>query len=738
MPSQTPLGFIDITNYAKKYHDQSCPCKQEPESFQSHDPNQSQSSENFLLLHGVSQEFQQTSDQWVTIARNHFLILAQKYHPDKNPILPPEICHNAMTLLNLSYNDLIQRIRFEEHNIDEVIIDRKLYTKINHCTVTCRHLSSYSIYGFPDDANQWTTKIKQNWGSSPSPIKARNGKKLGQQFGNEKDSIYISVYDNGTIHVQGIMAIQYAEEVIIPFLTEWFKPKAVVADRKRFSDLLKKAIGLFKKENTNKSSSRENLSRLHKPIGGVNPDKPTAHPISLSKSAQSNTSPGTTDISTQDITNQKPDQSTKQQNQMRTENTSTSNKSTSPATQVKTPIQSVTISASLFIELSEKINRAEKRISELESSEERINIISEQLQRAEDRINELEESKERDRNQLATAINHIEGLENAITTLKKENNQLKEQTGPKIGQLTRQIDQMKHMQSANSGQKTSFQQVGLELPEDRSSYAQHAAGLNNSDINRFTPPKSSNNRIVFEREKCIVITDIQNPEQIKSDDEIRKVIGNQHRVVIDRISRSRNGNIFVQLADSKNVDQVISSWNENNFGGSSITKSEQPQLRLGVLKGVPLYMEDIDIQTDLRNTGFRDADVKRITKKGQPTRAVRVRFNNSGDLEKAIRENILLQNLVIRVEELILQPRVTQCYNCYKFNHVAEKCESSKTCPRCAEPFDESHESCNKEVKCVNCKKAHPSSDKKCPIFIQLLNTQKVRIQNFYNGIHNG
>ena len=710
--------FNSIVEYAEKNHNKKCPCTLKPEDFQSHDPTQSPNPESFLLLQNIPSETLANADQWEKLVRQHFMILAQKYHPDKNIPTLSETCHNVMTHLNKTYSDIIQKFRFDIHNSNEVIIDGKVFKKINNCTVTCRHLNSYSIYGFPDDVNQWRIKIKQMWGNNSISmiLKARSSKKIGQQFGSENDSIYISVYDNGTIHVQGIMAIQYSEEIIIPLLTEWFKPKSEIVDKKRFSDLLKKAMGYFKQDSTQKPPFQSTTKRIEAP------PKATHSTVPLKQCPQTS----------------------HQQNSSLIKTTA---KSQSQTESIRN--QTVTISAELFIDLSEKLTKAESRISNLEANMDRVNELTECLIKAEGRIKDLEERQSGEQNQLTEYLKQIEHLEKELKVVKKDNHQLKELTGPKISDITKQLDQMKYMRINSDPPPSHFnsERGNVHLPSHfnrpppplpniplQNSFSFLAGRLANSDINHPTPTNTGNKRIEFEREKCFVIDDIKSKDQVSSDDNIRKIVGNQHKVVIDRISRSRNGKIFVQLGDQKDVEQVIKNWNQENFGGSTISKSEKPQRKLGVLKGVPLYMTDEDIQAELQNSGYKHADVKRITKQGSPTRALRVRFDNSDDLEKAIKGNVVLQNLVIRVEELVLQPRVTQCYNCYKYNHIAEKCEFSKTCSRCSELYDESHESCEREKKCLNCKGPHSSSDRQCPIFIKMLHNQRIRLHNFYNN----
>ena len=95
-----------------------------------------------------------------------------------------------------------------------------LFQKINNCTSTCQHRESFSIYGYPDHVSSWISKIKDLWGSPPSRLKGSSSH--SRQFGNKTESIFRTIYYNGTIHIQGIMAVQYSTEVIQPLLKTVF------------------------------------------------------------------------------------------------------------------------------------------------------------------------------------------------------------------------------------------------------------------------------------------------------------------------------------------------------------------------------------------------------------------------------------------------------------------------------------------------------------------------------------
>ena len=59
-----------------------------------------------------------------------------------------------------------------------------------------------------------------------------------------------------------------------------------------------------------------------------------------------------------------------------------------------------------------------------------------------------------------------------------------------------------------------------------------------------------------------------------------------------------------------------------------------------------------------------------------------------------------------------------QCFKCYRFGHVAEKCRSSERCFRCGEGHQGKNCSLPVEkAKCISCSGNHDSTDRKCPEF---------------------
>lgn len=64
--------------------------------------------------------------------------------------------------------------------------------------------------------------------------------------------------------------------------------------------------------------------------------------------------------------------------------------------------------------------------------------------------------------------------------------------------------------------------------------------------------------------------------------------------------------------------------------------------------------------------------------------------------------------------------RPTQCFNCWKFGHIAEICKEQKVCKKCAKRH--SHRDCKitghqAQGKCTNCKGNHAATFTGCPVY---------------------
>lgn len=99
-----------------------------------------------------------------------------------------------------------------------------------------------------------------------------------------------------------------------------------------------------------------------------------------------------------------------------------------------------------------------------------------------------------------------------------------------------------------------------------------------------------------------------------------------------------------------------------------------------------------------------------------------VNFENNVD-KKNIFNIRYVCNIRVYWESLRNPRKITQCYNCQKFGHVATNCSNTPRCVKCPENHDS--RTCTKDESapphCVNCGKAHPANYRKCCKYIEHL-----------------
>lgn len=58
---------------------------------------------------------------------------------------------------------------------------------------------------------------------------------------------------------------------------------------------------------------------------------------------------------------------------------------------------------------------------------------------------------------------------------------------------------------------------------------------------------------------------------------------------------------------------------------------------------------------------------------------------------------------------------VLQCYNCYRYGHLAKHCRRGPVCIACGEEF---HGNCNRAYRCSNCGGRHKATNKQCETYL--------------------
>ena len=76
------------------------------------------------------------------LLKSHFLILALKFHPDKNKPTLNKQCTELMQVVNQSYYCLLNKTV----NPNIVISEGRLYSLLNPNNISCAFTDSYSIF----------------------------------------------------------------------------------------------------------------------------------------------------------------------------------------------------------------------------------------------------------------------------------------------------------------------------------------------------------------------------------------------------------------------------------------------------------------------------------------------------------------------------------------------------------------------------------------------------------------
>ena len=636
--------FRDITEVFQAIHSTKTKCcKATMKAFKDHVPASAQKPEEMLLVTEYSLSTPAIQGKYADILRKHFDILAQKFMPDepsgghnqnntdKSGQELTTACYDIMGMLNKAYTKLTHALPASDGRDATIRIspEGKLVTKVTDNIVTCQHSDNFAIYGPREQVEIWTKVLKECEYFEGSHRLTNNP---GVQFGSAKNRLYVTLYDNGTVHAQGIMGL-------------WF---------------------------------------------GI-------HRLGIQLEQVIKETPSTTQLGT--------------------------------STKVKHYLKM--FEGSRPTDVSHRITTKEQNLTNLGSesweSEDDSGQDNGQEVWAELRATRLE---------LTEAREKIALLESKITLMEKDNLVTQSTFGPKLADVMLRlaaIEEQRPKLAVEDQDRPSYS--GAVKAKDGMRSADQTMELTNRvsqtrDLAVRARPKA--NKLVFDVQKNVVIHSIHNIAEIKGDDQVRKEIGKIcSSAIVDTISRSHptNPKIFVQLRTEESVDMVLSHWDSQTFGGSCVRKPQRkPRLCTGVAKGVPLDISDDELQAAVGEVCVGATTTRLTTRRNgerAPLHAVKVVFASPDQLQKAIAQGLLLRcaqsgyNISVGVEEERFTLSVTQCYQCYKFGHIAQYCVNDKVCRQCGSAEHDGVGQCPSGFsKCINCKGDHAANNRnKCPVY---------------------
>ena len=201
------------------------------------------------------------------------------------------------------------------------------------------------------------------------------------------------------------------------------------------------------------------------------------------------------------------------------------------------------------------------------------------------------------------------------------------------------------------------------------------------------------------------------------------------RMEIVHCKRTINGFILVEVDTPENAKKVVALWDGSKFfksreGGNTFAHVLEDARAKAIIEDVDKELNDEFLTQEIQKT-FPNALATRLKNRHGTTHVVLLNFASNSDLEQANKEKILIGNTIYRTKPYQVRKRLTQCYQCFSFNHIARNCTKVRVCPYCCGNHEEreceikrKHETDN--YVCVNCRGNHSALSKECEVYKKL------------------
>ena len=253
---------------------------------------------------------------------------------------------------------------------------------------------------------------------------------------------------------------------------------------------------------------------------------------------------------------------------------------------------------------------------------------------------------------------------------------------------------------------------------------------------------------VVPRKTVIISRDIDKA-LAKGSDKIRAAF-NKHfkNMEIENCFVSKGGSVFIELTSEEDALSVLKTWKkefftdpkaDNVITACTIFANMQNSI---LLKGVSVDFHNDEL-TDLVRVQFPGALAKRFVRRdGTRLSTVKVDFSVLSHKKAALKEGIKINHTIITAEDFVPRQRIIQCYNCFKYGHVAKLChQKHPTCQICA--GNHSQDECHQQSsKCRNCQSPnHYATSRDCPVYKEAMNSirinnMKYKEESHHNNVH--
>ena len=254
----------------------------------------------------------------------------------------------------------------------------------------------------------------------------------------------------------------------------------------------------------------------------------------------------------------------------------------------------------------------------------------------------------------------------------------------------------------------------------------HSAKKSQSDPNAASAFRNKLTNNDMDAKKTITIGNV-NDASISNSARIKSAFNKCFpRMEIVHCKRAINGFILVEVDTVENAKRVVSAWDGSKFfktveGQDTFAHILEDARAKAILEDVDKELTD-DFITQETQKLFPNASAKRFKNKFGPTHVVLLTFASKTDLEKASQERLLIGDTIYRTKPYEVKRKLTQCYKCFSFNHIARNCVKERVCPFCCGRHEERQCEIKKNNEtekyvCVNCRGNHSALSKECDVY---------------------
>lgn len=214
---------------------------------------------------------------------------------------------------------------------------------------------------------------------------------------------------------------------------------------------------------------------------------------------------------------------------------------------------------------------------------------------------------------------------------------------------------------------------------------------------------------------------------------IRALKPRDMHIRIDRITKTRNKGILVEVPQGKETD--LTSKPELKRMGLTAKLQSKLNPRIAIYNVSTSYTKD-DVKQMLITQNLTEivdmdeAEIMPVFKFGKRERPT---VHWVVEVSPRIRTHLIqatrayLDFTCHPVKDYV---RLTRCFHCQDFDHLAKDCRNEVRCSNCsrAHPTEECPQNENDDAQCTNCRRAHLTAVKhtaasnKCPTYVRRLN----------------